>query len=64
MINNLKKEWYNIARSDYPSNSRQGSVVIYYKQSLALKILDIKYLEECIVLQVLIVNKLCNFISL
>ena len=29
-----------------------------------MKILDIKYLQECIVFQVLIANKLCNFISL
>ena len=35
-----------------------------YKQSLALKILDIKYLQECVVFQVLIANKLCNFNSL
>ena len=61
---NLKIEGYNIMRSDHPSNSRRGGVCIYYNQSLALKILDIKYLQECIVFQVLIANKLCNFISL
>ena len=44
-------------RSDHPSNSRRD-------QSLALKILDINYLQEWIVSQVLIANKLCNFISL
>ena len=60
---NLKIEAYNIVRSDHPSNSRRGGVCIYY-QSLALKILDIKYLQERIVFQVLIANKLCNFISL
>ena len=60
---NLKIEGYNIVRSDHPSNSRRGSVCIYYNPS-ALKILDIKYLQECIVFQVLIANKLCNFISL
>ena len=37
--------------------------VYIYNQSLALKILDIKYLQECIVFQVLIANKICNFIS-
>ena len=61
---NLKIEGYNIVRSDHPSNSRQGGVCIYYNQSLALKISDIKYLQECIVFQVLIANKLSNFISL
>ena len=33
----------DIIRSDYPSNSRRGGVCIYYKQSLTLEILDIKY---------------------
>ena len=61
---NLKIEGHNIVRSDHPSNSRQGGVCIYYNQSLALKISDIKYLQECIVFQVLIANKLSNFISL
>ena len=51
-------------RSDHPSNSRRGVVYIYYNQSLALKILDIEYIQQCIVFQVLIANKLCNFISL
>ena len=37
---------------------------MYYKKVLALQILDIKFLQEYIVLQVLIANKLCNSISL
>ena len=61
---NLKIEGYTIVRSDHLSNSKRGGVCIYYNQSLALKILYIKYLQECIVFQVLIANKLCNFISL
>ena len=60
----LKIEGYNIARSDHPSNSEWGGVCVYYNQSLGLKILNIKYLQECVVFQVLITNKLCNLISL
>ena len=60
----LKIERNNIARSDHHFNSRRGGVCLYYNQSLAWKILDIKYLQECIVFQVLIANKLCNFFSL
>ena len=62
--NNLNIEGYDVVRSDHPSNSRRGGLCIYYNQSLALKIFDIKYLQECIVFQILIANKLCNFISL
>ena len=61
---NLKIERYNIVSFDHPSNSRRGGVCIYYNQSLALEILDIKYFQEFIVFQVLIANKLRNFISL
>ena len=61
---NLKIEGYNIVRSDHPCNSRRGGVCIYYNQSLALKILDIKCLQECIIFQILIANELCNSISL
>ena len=46
----LKKiEGYNIVRSDHLSNSRRGGIFIYYNQLLALKILNIKYVHECIV---------------
>ena len=51
-------------RSDHPSDSRRSGVRIYYNQSLVLEILDIKYLQECIVFQTLLANNLCNFISL
>ena len=57
-------EWYDILTSDQQPDSRQGGVCICYKKSLPLKILDIKYLQECFVFHVLIGNKLCNFISL
>ena len=40
------------------------SVYILSSVIIALKILDIKYLQECIVFQILLANKLCNFISL
>ena len=61
---NLKIEGYNVARSDHPSTSRGGCASISNKQSLASKILDFKYLKECIVFQILIGNELCNHISL
>ena len=37
---------------------------VYITKSLALKILGIKYLQECPVFPVLIANKPSNFISL
>ena len=34
---NLEIEGYSIAKSDHPSNSRQGEVCIFYQQLLLLK---------------------------
>ena len=51
-------------RSNHASSSRRGGACIYHSQPLAFNILDIKYLQECIVFQVLIANKLSNFIFL
>ena len=35
-----------------PSNPRRGGICIYYEPSLALKILDIEYLQECILFDI------------
>ena len=61
---NLMIEGYNIVWSEHSPNSGRGGVGLYYKNSLVLKISHIKYFQECIVFQVLISKKLCNFISL
>ena len=35
-------EGYNLIRSDHPSNTKRGGVCIYYKESLAVRLVDIK----------------------
>ena len=32
---------YNLIRSDHPSNNKRGGVVIYYKNFLPLKLIDV-----------------------
>ena len=62
---NLQIPGYSIAQVDHPSNIRHGGVVcVYYKTSLPLKVLDVKYLQECINLELKIGDSLCNFIIL
>lgn len=61
---NLEMKGHNLVRLDHPSNSKYGEVCIYYKQSLALRITNVEYLQEWIVFKVLIGDKLYNFISL
>ena len=60
----LEVPGYNLFRADHPSNTKRGGVCIYYRNSLALKILDIHYLQECINFQTMIGGKLCRFVPL
>ena len=45
---------YNITWFNHLSNIKRGGVCVYYKTSLALHVLDIKYLQECINLELII----------
>ena len=62
--NNLVISGYNLIRSGHPSNNKRGSVCIYYKTVLPLRVLSIQYLRECINFKVNIGGEICNFISL
>ena len=48
----LMLEGYNLIRSDHPSNTKRGGVCIYYKESLAVLLVDITSLPECLVFEV------------
>ena len=61
---NLKIAGYNLIRADHSSNTRRGGVCIYYKYSLAFKLLNIHYLKECMNFEISFGGKICNFISL
>ena len=39
-------------------------VFIYYKSYLTLRIIDINYLNECVRFELMVGDKLCNFIAL
>ena len=51
---NLQIPGYSIARVDHPSNTKRSGVCAYYKTSLPLTVLDMKYLQECINLELTI----------
>ena len=61
---NLLIHGYSITRVDHPSNTKPGDICVYYKNWLSLKLLDIKYLQEYINLELIIDDKLCSFIIL
>ena len=61
---NLEIPRYNLVRSDHQSNNKHGGVCIYYNASLPLRVIDICFLQECIIFEVTIGDKQCNFVAL
>ena len=53
---------YSLVRSDHPFNTKRGGVCLYYKNSLALRVINIGYLNECLILELKIGDKTFNFI--
>ena len=47
-------EGYNFIRPDHPSNTKRGGVYIYYKESSAIRLVDITFLPERLVYEVTI----------
>ena len=62
ILNGNKKLWKTLI--DHPSNNKLGSVCIYYKASLPLRVIDICFQQKCITFEVMIGNKQCNFVAL
>ena len=61
---NLEIPGYHLVRSDYPSNNKRGGACIYCKALLPLRVIDICLLQECIIFEVMIGDKQCNFVAL
>ena len=59
---NIEIAGYNLSRADHASC--RGGFCVYYKSSLALRLINVHYLQECLIFKILIGGKSCNFISL
>ena len=44
----IATEGYNIVHADHPSNHKKGGVCIYYKESLAVQLININFLNKCL----------------
>ena len=53
---NIQLNGYNLIRADHPSNTKRGGVCIFYKETLALHIVNSLNFNECIVCEVSIQN--------
>ena len=65
---NLEIPGYYMLRGDHPSNNKKGSVCIFYRTILPLRVLNISYFSEititvrCIAFEITISNKVYRFI--
>ena len=57
--NELNLNGYSLLRADHPSNANRGGVCIYYKETLALKVISILYLNESLLFEVKVGSKKC-----
>ena len=53
----LYMKGYKLIRADNPSDSKKGDVGIYYKEFLAVRPVEVKNLNECLIFEVSIKNK-------
>ena len=56
----LEKHGYNLVREDHPSNHKRGGVCICYKNSLPFRVINVRYLQECISFELRIGAKRCK----
>ena len=57
--NDLNLTGCSLLRADHSSNSKKGGVCIYYKETLALKMISILYLNESLLCEVTTGSKKC-----
>ena len=57
--NDLNLTGCSLLRADHSSNSKKGGVCIYYKETLALKMISIPYLNESLLCEVTTGSKKC-----
>ena len=60
----LNIKGFKLIRADNPSDSKKGGVGIYYKEVLAVLPVEVKNLNECLILAVSIENKRGYVVSL
>ena len=42
---------YNLVRADHPDNTKRGGVCIYYKESVAVRVINLPYFKEALLLE-------------
>ena len=47
----LEIDGYNLVRADHPNDTKRGGVCIYYKESLTVRVINLSYFEEALLLE-------------
>ena len=50
--NLVDKQRYNLVRADHPDNTKRGRVCIYYKESLPVRVKNLPYFKEALLLEI------------
>ena len=53
----LEIDGYNLIRSDHPNDIKRGGVCIYFKEILSVRVINISYLKEALLLEMNYNNK-------
>ena len=53
----LKIDGYNLVRADHPNDTKRGGVCIYYKESLPVRVINLSFFEEALLLEMTYHNK-------
>ena len=53
----LDMEGYNFICADHPSNVKKGGVGVYYKESIAVQVININFLSEYSLCEITVNNK-------
>ena len=48
----LAIEGYNLVRAVHPNDLKKGGVCIYYNKSLAIELINVNYLSECLLCEI------------
>ena len=49
--NLINIEGYKLIRADHPNNVKRGGVCIYYKESLPVRVINLPYFKEALLLE-------------
>ena len=52
-------EGYKLVRSDHPDNIKRGGVCIYYKESLPVRVINLPFFKEALLLEMCYNKKKC-----